>query len=54
LFQGSTVVDLTPAQTQAWRDKLQPIYTQWLKETLGGNAVLTKYRAPLKEASASR
>jgi TRAP-type C4-dicarboxylate transport system substrate-binding protein len=49
-----TVVDLTPAQTQAWRDKLQPIYTQWLKDTPGGDAVLTKYRALLKDAAASR
>jgi TRAP-type C4-dicarboxylate transport system substrate-binding protein len=48
------VIDLTPAQTQAWRDKLQPIYTQWLKDTPGGQQVLDKYRALLKEVSASR
>ena len=49
-----TVVELTPAQTQVWRDKLQPIYTQWLKDTPGGDAVLAQYRVLLKEASASR
>jgi TRAP-type C4-dicarboxylate transport system substrate-binding protein len=49
-----TVFDLTPAQTQAWHDKLQPIYTQWLKDTPGGEAVLTKYRALLEEVSAPR
>ncbi len=49
-----TVVELTPAQTQAWRDKLQPIYAQWLKDTPGGDAVLAKYRALLKDAAASR
>jgi TRAP-type transport system periplasmic protein len=49
-----TVVELTPAQTQAWRDKLQPIYTQWFKDTPGGDAVLAKYRTLLKEAAASR
>jgi len=48
------VVELTPAQTQAWQDKLQPIYAQWLKVTPGGEAVLAKYRALLQEVSAPR
>jgi TRAP-type transport system periplasmic protein len=48
-----TVAELTPAQTQAWRTKLQPIYTQWLKDTPGGGKVLDRYWALLKDVSAT-
>lgn len=50
--EGHTVVELTPAQLAVWRAKLDPIYAQWLKGTPGGDAVLQKYRALLKEVAA--
>lgn len=50
--EGHTVAELTPAQLAVWRAKLDPIYTQWLKDTPGGDAVLQKYRALLKQVAA--
>jgi TRAP-type C4-dicarboxylate transport system substrate-binding protein len=49
---GHTIAELTPAQLAAWREKLQPIYTQWLKSAPGGDKVLEKYRALLKQVAA--
>jgi TRAP-type C4-dicarboxylate transport system substrate-binding protein len=49
-----TLAELTPAQLREWQERLQPIYTQWLEDTPGGNAVLTKYRALLQQVSAER
>ena len=42
-----TIADLSPAQLQAWRAKLEPIYTQWEKDTPGGETVLAQYRSLL-------
>ena len=49
---GHTVADLTPAQLAGWRAKLEPIYTQWLKDTPGGDKVLAQYRELLKQVAA--
>jgi TRAP-type transport system periplasmic protein len=49
---GHTIAELTPAQLATWREKLQPIYAQWLKDTPGGTPVLTKYRALLQAVAA--
>jgi TRAP-type C4-dicarboxylate transport system substrate-binding protein len=51
---GHTIAELTPAQLAAWREKLQPVYAQWLKETPGGDQVLAKYRALLHEVSTAK
>jgi TRAP-type transport system periplasmic protein len=49
---GHTIAELTPAQLATWRDKLAPIYAQWLTNTPGGDAVLAQYRALLKGVAA--
>ncbi|HEY3920028.1 MAG TPA: TRAP transporter substrate-binding protein [Stellaceae bacterium] len=46
---GHTIAELTPAQRDGWRAKLEPIDAQWQKDTPGGRAVLAKYRALLGE-----
>ena len=51
---GHTVAELTPAQRDAWRAKLEPIYANWQNNTPGGSAVLEKYRGLLKEVAAPR
>jgi TRAP-type C4-dicarboxylate transport system substrate-binding protein len=51
---GHTIAELTPAQLAAWREKLQPIYAQWLKDTPGGEPVLAKYRALLGPAAGEK
>jgi TRAP-type C4-dicarboxylate transport system substrate-binding protein len=51
---GHTIAELNAAQLAAWRDKLQPIYAQWLKDTPGGDQVLTKYRALLHEVATAK
>ena len=51
--QGHTIVSLTPAQLASWRAKLQPIETQWVKDTPGGDKVLADYRALLQEVTAA-
>jgi TRAP-type C4-dicarboxylate transport system substrate-binding protein len=50
---GHTVVDLTPAQLAGWRAKLQPIETQWVKDTPGGDKVLASYRTLLQQVTAA-
>lgn len=48
-----TIVELTPAQRDSWRAKLEPIYTQWQKNTPGGTAVLAQFRALLGAVGAA-
>lgn len=51
---GHTIVELTPAQLAGWRTKLQPIETQWIKDTPGGDKVLATYRALLQQVEAQK
>lgn len=51
---GHTIATLTPVQLADWRAKLQPIYTQWIAETPGGDKVLAKYRALLRQVATAK
>jgi TRAP-type C4-dicarboxylate transport system substrate-binding protein len=46
---GHTIVELTPAQTAAWKQKLAAIETEWVKRTPDGERVLARYRALVEQ-----
>jgi TRAP-type C4-dicarboxylate transport system substrate-binding protein len=49
-----TVVDLSPAQTEAWRRKIAPAIDELLNERPGGRQVLEAFQRNLAEAKAGR
>lgn len=47
------VVELTPQQTEAWRQKLAPLNEGWVKVTPDGAKILDAYRAQLAKLQAA-
>ena len=47
------VVDLTPQQTEAWRDKLKPLNADWTKSAPDGAKILDAYKAQLEKLQAA-
>jgi TRAP-type C4-dicarboxylate transport system substrate-binding protein len=51
---GYTTVSLTPAQTAAWKGKLQGVVKAWTEATPGGAKVLAAFEKTLAEVQAGR
>ncbi len=49
-----TIVDLTPQQTEQWRQKLAPLDEDWAKNVPDGAKILAAYRAELGKLQASQ
>ena len=48
---GHTVVQPSPAQLKAWRERMEPITAAWVKATPGGDKVLAAYKKYLTEVA---
>jgi TRAP-type C4-dicarboxylate transport system substrate-binding protein len=46
---GRVLVEPTPAQTAAWREKLKPLEADWVSRTPDGGKMLQAYRAQLAQ-----
>jgi TRAP-type C4-dicarboxylate transport system substrate-binding protein len=51
---GQTIMDLSPAQTAQWKQKLATIESEWIQRTPDGQRVLSSYRTYVAEAKAGR
>jgi TRAP-type C4-dicarboxylate transport system substrate-binding protein len=49
-----TIVALSPAQAEAWRQRLAPIADQWAAETPDGRKILDAYRALIATAQSEK
>jgi len=49
---NQTIVELTPAQTAQWKQKLASIEAEWVKRTPDGEKVMSRYRALVQEVKA--
>ena len=49
-----TIVDLTPAEAEAWRRKIAPLADDWVKSAPDGATVLAAYRAELAKLQAGK
>lgn len=49
---GNTVIQLTPEQSQAWRDRLDPLIDEWAARTPNGEAILDTLRASIAAETA--
>ena len=47
-----TIVELTDAQTAAWRQKMAPLESAWVARTPDGEKIMTAYRAQLAKLQA--
>jgi TRAP-type C4-dicarboxylate transport system substrate-binding protein len=50
--KGHTVVELSAAEFEPWRQRAQAVLDQWVKDTPGGAKVLEAFRAEIARASA--
>jgi TRAP-type transport system periplasmic protein len=47
---GHQIAELSPAQKEAWRKKIEPLVAEWTKSTPDGAKVLAAYRQQLPAA----
>jgi TRAP-type C4-dicarboxylate transport system substrate-binding protein len=51
---GHTVKTMSPAEFAPWRQRVEPVLADWVKETPNGAKVLETFRAEIAKAAASR
>jgi TRAP-type C4-dicarboxylate transport system substrate-binding protein len=51
---GHTIIELSAAEKQRWRQMAQPVTDQWVRDTPNGEKLLAAFKAELAKAEATR
>lgn len=51
---GQTIVSLTPAQTESWRKRIEPVTDAWVQATPDGAKILAAFKQDLAEVNSGK